>query len=82
MDLTFFESQLYFTTHLQGEYHVGEDSFFCDIEETRYQANDEPNITINTDVIDVGEDIDKCDRRDDKDQSDMNDKNSEIEPEL
>jgi len=28
MDLTFFESQLYFTTHLQGEYHLGEDSFF------------------------------------------------------
>ena len=56
--------------------------FFFYIEETRYQANDEPNITINTDVIDVGEDIDKCDRRDDKDQSDMNDKNSEIEPEL
>ena len=79
MDLTFFESQLYFTTHLQGEYHVGEDSFFCDIEEIRYQEKNEPNITINTDGIDVGEDIDKCDPRDDKDQSNLNNKNSEIE---
>lgn len=47
--------------------------------ETRYQANDEPNITVNNNVRDVGKDIDKCHPRDDKDQSDLNDKNSEIE---
>lgn len=76
MDLTFFESQLYFITRLQGEHHIGEDSSFCDIEETRNQANEEPDITKNSDVRGLGKDINKCDPRDGRDLSHLNDKNS------
>lgn len=77
MDLTFFEFQLYFSTHLHGEYHVGEDLIFGDIEETRHQ--EEPDITINIDVRDLGEDINRCDPGYDRALSYLNDKNSKIE---
>ncbi|PHT64482.1 hypothetical protein T459_31636 [Capsicum annuum] len=87
MDLNLFESQLYFTTHLQGEHHV-EYSLFRDIEENGHQTNKELGIKINTDVRDLGEDMNKCnlndekgsDLRDDRDLNDLNDKNFDIEP--
>ncbi|XP_070057489.1 uncharacterized protein [Nicotiana tomentosiformis] len=71
----------------KGEYHASEDSSFWDIGETRHLTDKGLDFTINTNVRDLGENINKCDPRDGKnydsrdegDLIDLNDKNPDIE---